>query len=140
MAYPDCRAEGGGVEPVLAKDTWLVPQYTEDGFLSYVATGTDSSGNCCEQVGKQQHPGNGAGFEIDDDGVRSVAQSYRYSVARTRRGYCCTTPASCVYSVTCGMRQAYGATEFPATGAQVPDLNRGAYENDELGPYKFTTD
>ena len=85
----------------VATDTWLVSPYTDEGYLSYVAN--------ADGTGVQQHPGNGAGFEVDAvSGARTVTVCTRYSVARTRRGYCEQTPASTVYSLTPGMRQAYG--------------------------------
>ena len=90
----------------LARDTWLQAPYTDADYLSY----TDA----------QNHPGNGAGFAADG----SIVEATRYSVARTRRGYCTATAASGVYSVTPGMRQAYGGT----TGT-TPDL--------DVGPYTF---
>ena len=81
-------------------DTWIQAPYTDAGYLSYV------------QPGVQTHPGNGVA-----DGV-----AVRYSVARTRRGYCTDTPASAVTSSTCGFRSAY------------------ASQSENVGPYEFTTD
>jgi hypothetical protein len=81
-------------------DTWIQAPYTDAGYLSYV------------QPGVQAHPGNGVA-----DGV-----AVRYSVARTRRGYCTDTPASDVTSSTCGFRSAY------------------ASQSENVGPYVFTTD
>ena len=72
----------------------------------------------------QQHPGDGVGFTVDAvSGARTVTVCTRYSVARTRRGYCTQTPASTVFSLTPGMRQAYGSS----TGAVPPELDRGPY-------------
>ena len=100
----------------VATDTWLVAPYTDPGYLSYVANGDDT--------GAQQHPGNGAGFTQDAlTGDRTVTIATRYSVARTRRGYCVDTPASTVFSLTPGMRQAYGT----AAGTEPPELDRGPY-------------
>ena len=82
------------------QDTWLQSPYTDADFLSYV------------QPNVQTHPGNGV--------ATSVAT--RYSVARTRRGYCEPTPSSCVASYTCGWRAAYASTP------------------ENVGPYQFTTD
>lgn len=82
------------------QDTWIQPPYTEEGWLSYVSPNV------------QTHPGNGV--------ATSVAT--RYSVARTRRGYCTPTPASGVASYTCGFRSAY------------------ASQPENVGPYQFTTD
>ena len=98
----------------VATDTWLVSPYTDEGYLSYVAN--------ADGDGVQLHPGNGAGF-TEAAGVRTITVCNRYSVARTRRGYCTDTPASGVYSMTPGMRQAYGS----ATGAVPPELDRGPY-------------
>ena len=81
-------------------DTWIQAPYTDADYLSYV------------QPGVQAHPGNGVA-----DGV-----AVRYSVARTRRGYCTDTPASAVTSSTCGFRSAY------------------ASQSENVGPYVFTTD
>ena len=81
-------------------DTWIQAPYTDKDFLSYV------------QPKVQTHPGNGVA-----DGV-----AVRYSVARTRRGYCTDTPASTVTSSTCGFRSAY------------------ASQSENVGPYVFTTD
>ena len=100
----------------VATDTWLVSPYTDEGYLSYVAT--------ADGTGVQQHPGDGAGFTVDAlTGARTVTVATRYSVARTRRGYCEQTPASTVFSLTPGMRQAYGSS----TGAVPPELDRGPY-------------
>ena len=88
---------------LLARESWIQAPYTDADYLS---------------TGVQQHPGNGVG--VDATGVVTVAT--RYSVARTRRGYCTDTPASSVYSLSPGMRQAYGGT----TGT-TPDLDRGPY-------------
>lgn len=99
----------------LAEDTFLVQPYTEEDTLSY----TDV----------QNHPGNGAAL-VDNGTTRTIGNATRFSVARTRRGYCTVTPASEVYSVTPGMRQAYGAKN--GTSGTVPDIDRG--------PYSFSTD
>ena len=82
------------------QDTWIQAPYTDPGFLSYV------------QPNVQTHPGNGV--------ATTVAE--RYSVARTRRGYCTDTPASTVSSCTCGFRSAY------------------ASQSENVGPYVFSTD
>jgi hypothetical protein len=82
------------------QDTWIQAPYTDPGFLSYV------------QPGVQTHPGNGVATTV----------AVRYSVARTRRGYCTDTPASTVTSSTCGFRSAY------------------ASQSENVGPYVFTTD
>ena len=82
------------------QDTWIQAPYTDPGFLSYVHPRV------------QTHPGNGV--------ATTVAE--RYSVARTRRGYCTDTPASTVTSSTCGFRSAY------------------ASQSENVGPYVFTTD
>ena len=82
------------------QDTWIQAPYTDPGFLSYV------------QPNVQTHPGNGV--------ATTVAE--RYSVARTRRGYCTDTPASTVSSLTCGFRSAY------------------ASQSENVGPYVFSTD
>ena len=99
----------------LAEDTYLVKPYTEEDTLSYTT--------------EQQHPGNGAAL-TDNGTTRVVGNATRFSVARTRKGYCLVTPASGVYSVTPGMRQAYGAEN--GTAGTVPDIDRG--------PYEFSTD
>ena len=82
------------------QDTWIQAPYTDHGFLSYV------------QPNVQTHPGNGVATTV----------AVRYSVARTRRGYCTDTPASTVSSSTCGFRSAY------------------ASQSENVGPYVFTTD
>ena len=82
------------------QDTWIQAPYTDAGFLSYV------------QPNVQTHPGNGVATTV----------AVRYSVARTRRGYCTDTPASTVTSSTCGFRSAY------------------ASQSENVGPYVFTTD
>jgi hypothetical protein len=82
------------------QDTWIQAPYTDPDFLSYV------------QPNVQTHPGNGVATGI----------ATRYSVARTRRGYCVDTPSSCVASYTCGFRSAY------------------ASQDENVGPYQFTTD
>ena len=94
----------------LARDTWLDrAPYNDADYLSY----TDVL----------QHPGNGAAFEIDAlTGAETILEAQRFSVARTRRGYVTPTPASGVYSLTPGMRQAYGGL----TGT-TPDIDRGPY-------------
>ena len=89
---------------LLARETWIQAPYTDEEWLSYTT--------------EQQHPGNSVG--VDGAGVVTVAT--RYSVARSRRGYCTDTPASTVYSMTPGMRQAYGGTV-----GTTPDLDRGPY-------------
>lgn len=85
---------------LLARETWIQAPYTNAGYLS---------------TGVQQHPGNGVA--VDGSGVVQVAT--RYSVAKTRRGYCTDTPGSSVYSLTPGMRQAYGGT-----AGTTPDIDR----------------
>lgn len=92
----------------LALETWegRAP-YNDADYLSY----TDV----------QNHPGNGVAY-TSTLGVEAVIEAQRFSVARTRRGYVTATPASAVYSLTPGMRQAYGGT----TGT-VPDIDRGPY-------------
>ena len=82
------------------QDTWIQAPYTDPGFLSYV------------QPNVQTHPGNWVATTV----------AVRYSVARTRRGYCTDTPASTVSSSTCGFRSAY------------------ASQSENVGPYVFTTD
>ena len=82
------------------QDTWIQAPYTDPGFLSYV------------QPNVQTHPGNGVATTV----------AVRYSVARTRRGYCTDTPASTGTSSTCGFRSAY------------------ASQSENVGPYVFTTD
>ena len=82
------------------QDTWIQAPYTDPGFLSYV------------QPNVQTHPGNGVATTV----------AVRYSVARTRRGYCTDTPASTVSSSTCGFRSAY------------------ASQSENVGPYVFSTD
>ena len=111
MAFPSCapRDNGSAVNPRTGDDTWIQAPYTDEEYLSYTT--------------KQQHPGNGVT-------VPAGQESYRYSVARTRRAYCTVTPPSCVYSVTANMRQAYAG-----------DSNRGSYDSgNELRPYAFSTD
>ena len=93
---------------LLARESWIQAPYTDADYLS---------------TGVQQHPGNGVA--VDAAGVVTVAS--RFSVARTRRGYVTNTPASTVYSMTPGLRQAYGGTV-----GTTPDLDRG--------PYQFSTD
>ena len=78
----------------LGTDTWIQAPYTDADYLSYV------------QPGVQEHPGNGVVADL------GVADCVRFSVARTRRGYCVATPASGVFSTTANMRQAYGETEM----------------------------
>ena len=85
---------------LLARETWIQAPYTDADYLS---------------TGVQQHPGNGVA--VDALGVATVAT--RYSVAKTRRGYCTDTPGSGVYSLTPGMRQAYGGTS-----GTTPDIDR----------------
>ena len=82
------------------QDTWIQSPYTDPDFLSYV------------QPNVQTHPGNGVATTV----------AVRYSVARTRRGYCTDTPASTVNSSTCGFRSAY------------------ASQSENVGPYVFSTD
>ena len=82
------------------QDTWLQAPYTDKDFLSYVHPNV------------QTHPGNGVADSV----------AVRYSVARTRRGYCTPTPSSCVASYTCGFRSAYASQE------------------ESVGPYQFSTD
>mgnify|MGYP003330660888 CR=1 FL=1 len=82
------------------QDTWLQAPYTDADFLSYV------------QPNVQTHPGNG----VSED------PAVRYSVARTRRGYCTDTPPSEVASYTCNFRTPY------------------ASQSADVGPYKFSTD
>jgi hypothetical protein len=101
----------------LATETWIqAPASTVEEWLSYTTL--------------QQHPGNGvaADFDAVTGETTDIYDAQRFSVARTRRGYCVNTPASEVYSLTPGMRQAY-ATE---DGGTLPEIDRG--------PYVFTTD
>ena len=100
----------------VATDFGLVSPYTDEGYLSYVAN--------VDGTGVQQHPGNGVGFEVDGvSGERTVTICTRYSVARTRRGYCTDTPASTVYSLTLVCVKPYGTD----SGAVPPELDRGPY-------------
>ena len=85
---------------LLARETWIQAPYTTPNYLS---------------TGVQQHPGNGVA--VDGSGVVQTAK--RYSVAKTRRGYCTDITGSSVYSLTPGMRQAYGGTS-----GTTPDLDR----------------
>ena len=92
----------------VATDTWLVaPGATEEEWLSYTTL--------------QQHPGNGvaADFDAVTGATTDIYDAQRFSVARTRRGYCVDTPASAVYSLTPGMRQAYPGDD--------PGIDRGPY-------------
>ena len=82
------------------QDTWIQAPYTDADYLSYV------------QPNVQAHPGNGVATGV----------ATRYSVARTRRGYCTDTKTSQVASYTCGFRSAY------------------ASQDENVGPYSFTTD
>ena len=93
----------------LARDTWLDrAPYNDADYVSY----TDV----------QNHPGNGAALNIAA-GVETILEAQRFSVARTRRGYAVDTPASAVYSLTPGMRQAYGGVG----AGTIPDIDRGPY-------------
>ena len=95
----------------VATETWIqAPASTDEEWLSYTTL--------------QQHPGNGvaADFYAVTGETTDIYDAQRFSVARTRRGYCVETPASAVYSLTPGMRQAY------------PDDGPGI----ERGPYVFT--
>ena len=97
----------------VATDCWIVaPASTDEEWLSYTTL--------------QQHPGNGvaADFDAVTGETTDIYDAQRFSVARTRRGYCVNTPASAVYSLTPGMRQAY------------PDDAPGI----DRGPYVFSTD
>ena len=97
----------------VATETWIqAPASTDEEWLSYTTL--------------QQHPGNGVAADYDavTGATTDIYDAQRFSVARTRRGYCVNTPASTVYSLTPGMRQAY------------PDDDPGI----DRGPYVFTTD
>ena len=92
----------------VATETWIqAPASTDEEWLSYTTL--------------QQHPGNGvaADFDAATGETTDIYDAQRFSVARTRRGYCVDTPASTVYSLTPGMRQAYPD--------DAPGIDRGPY-------------
>ena len=92
----------------VATETWIqAPASTDEEWLSYTTL--------------QQHPGNGvaADFDAATGETTDIYDAQRFSVARTRRGYCVGTPASTVYSLAPGMRPA-----FPDDGS---GFGRGPY-------------
>ena len=92
----------------VATETWIqAPASTDEEWLSYTTL--------------QQHPGNGvaADFDAATGATTDIYDAQRFSVARTRRGYAVDTPASAVYSLTPGMRQAYPD--------DAPGIDRGPY-------------
>ena len=71
----------------VATETWIqAPASTDEEWLSYTTL--------------QQHPGNGvaADFDAVTGATTDIYDAKRFSVARTRRGYCTDTAASAVYS------------------------------------------